>query len=327
VTPYEDAESERLRAKAALWRRVGHLPPAELARQIRADRVDIAIETSGLTDGHRLAAMRYRPAPVQITAIGYPATTGVPEIDYRLVDSITDPAGVGEGQMTERPLRLDPCFLCFTPPAPGEAPAPRSEIRDSKSEIVFGSFSALSKLDDATVRLWTAVLKAVPNSRVVVKALALREASVRARVARRFAEAGAEPERVDIREPQAGLIEHLGSYGDLDVALDTYPYCGTTTTCEALSMGVPVLTLAGNTHASRVGASLMTAVGLPELVAETPEAFVNIAAELAADRARLAAIRAGLRERLVASVLCDRAGYAARLGAALRVCWKRACEA
>ncbi len=329
TSPAADAVTERLRKKvrgAGVWRSVPALGFTELAELIRRDRVDILIELSGLSAGHRLGTMRLKPAPVQVTAVGYPGTTGVRQIGWRIVDSITDPAGEpyeADRWCVERLLRLDPCFLCYRPPA--ETPAVR-EGRTGEG-IVFGSFNGLPKLDDRTLRLWGAVLAASPGSRLVYKSLGMSDPAVRGATLERFVRAGIGPERLDVLTPQESAGSHLEQYGRLDVALDTYPYHGTTTTCEALLMGVPVVTLAGRMHVSRVGASLLMNAGLGDLVARDDEEFVRIAAGLAGDPSRLSALRAGLRERFLASPVCDAGAYTARLAAALRGVWREACAA
>ena len=322
-----DAVTKRLRARATAWREAGALGFEQLAELIRRDRVDILVELSGLTEGHRLPTMRLRPAPVQITAVGYPGTTGVRQIDYRVVDSLTDPAEPpyeSERWCVEKLLRLDPCFLCYTPPA-GGAGAPSVRTGRAAEAIVFGSFNGLPKLDDRALRLWAAVLREVPGSRFVYKNLSLRDPMVRERVLERFVAAGVDAARVELLPPTESSGSHLEAYQRLDIALDTFPYHGTTTTCDALFMGVPVVTLAGRMHVSRVGVSLLTNAGLPELVARSDEEFVSIAAGLARDVDRLARVRAGLRERFVASPVCDSEAYSRRVREALRGVWREAC--
>jgi predicted O-linked N-acetylglucosamine transferase (SPINDLY family) len=265
--------------------------------------------------------LRLRPAPVQMTYIGYPNTTGLADADYRIVDSVTDPAGA-EAFVTEKLLRLDPCFLCYLPPE--GAPEPTTQ-RASESGVVFGSFNALFKIDDATLELWAQVLRAVPESTLLLKYFGLESAGVREDLLGRFRAAGVDGARIVLDGPGTSAREMMGAYARMDIALDTYPYHGTTTTCEALLMGVPVVTLQGRVCAARVGGSLLGAVGLSELVAEAPEEYVRIAARLAGDVGALARGRAALRERVLASPLCDIPGAAARLGHALRECWRAAC--
>lgn len=327
-----DFVTKRLRSKATAWREAGALGFEQLAELIRRDRVDILVELSGLTEGHRLPTMRLRPAPVQITAVGYPGTTGVRQIDYRVADSLTDPPGPpceSDRWCVEKLLRLDPCFLCYTPPGGGAggAGAPAVRTEPAGEAIVFGSFNGLPKLDERALALWGAVLREAPGSRFIYKNLSLRDPLVRERVLERFIAAGVDAARVELLPPTESAASHLEAYHRLDIALDTYPYHGTTTTCDALFMGVPVVTLAGRMHVSRVGVSLLTNAGLPELIAHTDEEFVSIAAGLARDRERLAGLRSGLRERFVASPVCDAGAYSRRLAQSLRGVWREACAA
>lgn len=311
----EDAVSHRLRSVADSW--VWPIPATHLAlaRLIRDERIDVLIELSGLTAGHRLETMALRPAPLQATWLGYPATTGLAAIDLRIVDSLTDPPEAppcGPEQL----VRIDPCFLCFQP----RDDAPPVRPRDP-GPITFGSFNNLAKISDATVTLWAAVCRAVPGSRLVIKALSLKDPSTQTHTGRRFVSAGVDPARLSLLPPADTPAAHLAAYHRVDIALDTFPYHGTTTTCEALHMGVPVVTLAGSLHAGRVGASLLPAAGLADLVATSPERFVSIASGLASDSARLADLRVNLRSRLSASPLCDGPAFGRRFGEALLAAW------
>lgn len=191
---------------------------------------------------------------------------------------------------------------------------------------MFGSFNNFTKVNDALLGLWAGVLAAVPESRLLVKARALNEPELKAWVVGRMKAAGIAESRLDLRDFIPGKASHLELYSRIDIALDTHPYNGTTTTCEALWMGVPVVTLAGDRHASRVGASLLTALGRPEWIARQPDDYVAIAARLAGNRDRLVVERAGLRELMQQSALCGHSDQAQRFGAALRDCWRRWCE-
>ena len=316
----EDAVSARLRRLATAWHNVSGQDDGAIAQRIRSDAVDILIETAGLTQGHRLAVMSFRPAPVQVTMVGYPSTTGVAAIDARIVDSFTDPPGA-ELDCVESLVRIDPCFLCYRPPE--EAP-PVSPARDGDL-ITFGCFNAAPKINTPLLELWARVVSAVPGSRLVLKALDFDEPAVREGVLSRLVAAGVDASRVAILPSVPGLREHLARYAEVDIALDTFPYHGTTTTLEALWMGVPVVTLAGDRHASRVGVTLLANAGISDLIASSADRYVAIAAALAADAPRRAALRAGLRSRLEASPLCDAPAYALRLDAALRDLWRRWC--
>jgi predicted O-linked N-acetylglucosamine transferase (SPINDLY family) len=317
-----DETTARFRRLTGGWREVPTQPAHELARLIRADRVDIAIDLSGHSQAHRLAAFHLRVAPVQATFLGYANTTGVETVDWRMVDSLTDPPG-SEGLMVERPLRIDPCFLCYRPPR--EAPAVAQ--RPPGAPIVFGSFSAIGKINDAVLEAWAAVLRGVPGSRLVLKNQSITQQPILERFRSAIASRGLDPGRLEALPWATSTPVHLAAYAGIDIALDTFPYNGTTTTCEALHMGVPVVTLAGQTHAGRVGLSLLTAVGMQQLVGREPGHYVAIAVALASDRGAMATLRGALRERLRTSVLCDEGAYAARFGAAMRKIWRERCAA
>lgn len=315
-----DAVSQRLRTAADHWTPVTTLDDATLDRRIRSDAIDILIELNGHTAGNRLTALLSKPAPLIITAIGYPNTTGIPAIDLRLVDPITDPPG-SESLLTERPLRLDPCFLCYTPPsfAPPVSPLP-------DGPPTFVSFNALAKISTTTCELWAAVLRAAPDARLLVKcATGLSEPAVANRLRQRLVNAGVDATRLELLPATGGLDAHLATYARASVALDTFPYHGTTTTCEALWMGIPTVTLQGQSHVSRVGPSLLRAAGLPNLIAESPTHYAQIAATLIADRAALSKLRSELRARLATSPLCDAPAYATKFWTNIREAWRTRC--
>lgn len=304
-------------------RRVAWLDEGRLDAAIRSDRLDMLMELSGFSLQHRLAVMHLKPAPIGLTYVGYPNTTGINAVDRRIVDSITDPPGA-EHFAVERLDRLDPCFLCYTPP-PGPSAAARADAA-ANAGPTFGSFNHLHKLNEPLMALWKRVLDATPRGRLIVKAGRLGDPEVRADAARRFAAAGLGEDRVEVLPPTPTRAEHLALYSRIDVALDTFPYHGTTTSCEALWMGVPVITRMGATHVSRVGGSLLAAAGVGELVAQDEDEYVRLASTLAGDAPRLNAIRRSLREGLAGSVLCDAAGHTRRLEALLRGIWREACE-
>ena len=286
---------------------------------IRAERIDVLVELSGHTGGNRLTALASKPAPVIVSAIGYPNTTGLPAVDWRVVDSITDPPGA-EAFCTERLLRLDPCFLCYRPPDLDVAPS-----MPAAGPVTFGSFNNSAKIGAECTALWARVLQAVPGSRLLVKTQTLADPAVQEVIRRRLAEGGIAGDRVELISQSSTRAEHLALYGRVHVALDSVPYNGTTTTCEALWMGVPVVAVLGDRHASRVSASLLSAAGHPEWVADDADGFVRIAAALAGDLPRLASIRASLRDELRASPLLDSTAYAQRFHAAIRGCWRTWC--
>jgi len=319
TSPAENVEAAWPRMVAHTARRLPWHTEAQMDPVLRGDRLDILMDLVGMTTHHRLPSMHLKPAPIQVTYAGYPNTTGIAAIDYRIVDSITDPPGA-ERLSVEKLVRLDPCFLCFVPPEL----APEAS-RTRGRPITFGSFNHLPKINDKLLRLWARVLEAVPGSRMVIKAEALSHADTRGSLMERFVASGAEASRVEIRPPTTTRAEHLAMYSEIDIALDTFPYHGTTTTCEAMYVGVPVVTLAGNSHVSRVGVSLLTNAGMAENVAGSEDEYVRIAAGLAGEGARLDSLRGGLRKQMMASPLCDTGAFAKRFQAALRVMWRDRC--
>ena len=312
--PVPDETTRRLMGDVEVWRDIAEMSDAETARLIREDRIDILIDLAGHTGNNRLGIFAAKPAPVQMTWLGYPNTTGLSTIDYRITDGIADPAGE-EVYYSEALLHLDGCFLCYQPDpnTPDVAPLPASVT----GHVTFGSFNNFSKINPGVLQLWSEVLKQVPGSRLLIKCPALTDDTVRERVSAALQALGIGAERVDLMGHTRTRQEHLALYERVDIALDTFPYNGTTTTCEALWMGVPVLSLAGQRHAGRVGASLLRAAGLADWLAESPEAFVAIARRRASDIGALATLRASLRQQVEASPLCDAESFTHRLETAL----------
>jgi len=315
-----DAVTQRLKPLAAVWRVMDNISDPGLAERIYGDRVDILIELSGHTHAHSLAAMHLRPAPVQATYLGYPNTTGVEAVGNRIVDSITDPLGAADDGAVEQLARLDPCFLCYQPPAdaPSEASLPPAA---TSGRITFGSFNSLQKLNRAVVDLWSRLLLQHPASRLVLKSFVFADPSAREEVPSRFAARGIDPQRIVCLSPEVAVTDHLALYSMIDIALDPFPYNGTTTTCEALWMGVPVVTLAGESHAQRVGASLLSCIGCPELIARDESEYLGIADRLAHDLTALGDLRQRLRGRMREGPLCNGPAFARRFEALLRAMW------
>ncbi|MBL8962869.1 MAG: tetratricopeptide repeat protein [Phycisphaeraceae bacterium] len=310
----QDQTTRRLKDLAAHWRPCAGLADAALADRIRSDRIDILFDLAGHTSDNSLPVFAMRPAPIQATWCGYPATTGLTAIDWRLVDSITDPAG-SESHCVEKIMRMDPCFLCYQPPdaSPPVGPSPA----EAAGHVTFGSFNTLLKLNTRVVETWARILRETPGSKLMLKATQLADSRVRGWTVDRFAAAGIDPARIDVLEATASQHDHLALYHRMDIALDPFPYAGTTTTCEAMWMGVPVVTLAGRSHAGRVGLSLLSAVGMDELAAPDVDSYVALAVGLAGDRARTASLRASTRDRVASSVLCDGPAFAGRFESAL----------
>jgi predicted O-linked N-acetylglucosamine transferase (SPINDLY family) len=314
-----DAVTRRLLSHCHRACEVHDLSDEQLAALVREHRVDILVDLAGHTRGNRLGAFARWPAPVQVTYLGYPGTTGVPAIAYRLTDAIADPAGVTDADHSERLVRLPHGFLCYRPPS--EAPPVSPGPVERAGQITFACFNNRPKITEAAVALWARLLRELPGSRLVLKSAGLSDAGGRARLLAQFDRHGIGAERLALWGMVRSPWEHLAYYAQADIALDTFPYNGTTTTCEALYMGVPVVTLAGRSHAARVGASLLTRVGLPELIAGSPDEYVACAVALAQDRARLRGLRAGLRDRLLRSPLCDAALITRSIEDAYRAMW------
>ena len=315
--------TQRIAAAVGQFRPVASLSNDRVAELIAADQIDILVDLAGHTAGNRLLLFARRAAPVQATYLGYPATTGLTAMDDRLTDSLADPPGQTEAFHSESLIRLDPCAWCFT--QPGDSPPPNSPPAAKNGYITFGCFNSLAKVSDFTLALWSAVLQAV-DSRLLLKARGLKTLGARQRIIEAFARRGIGEERLTLLDWTATAAEHLEMYRQIDIALDTYPYHGTTTTCEALWMGVPVITLAGPTHVCRVGVSLLTNAGLPEMVALSEGDFVNIAHTLAADLGGLSALRAELRGRLLRSPLTNVRGFNAALESAFQRMWRNCVE-
>lgn len=312
----EDAVTARLRAAADEWREVSKLSDDALMDQIRADRIDILVDLSGHTASNRLAVFARRAAPVQITYLGYPATTGLPSMDFRIADAATDPPGPADEWHSERLLRMPDTQWCFrpfgTPAAPGPLPARAAGF------VTFGSFNNLTKTSATLLDCWVRILVELPTARLRLTRVRSRQRA--AEIIALFEASGVGAERVDCvpwaDDPPYGL-----QFEGVDIGLDNYPYNGVTTTCESLYVGVPVVSLYGRNGVSRSGLSLLGAIGLGELAAPTPDQYVKIAVALACDLPRLERLRASLRGRFEASSLRDETRFAANFEKLLREAW------
>jgi protein O-GlcNAc transferase len=330
ATPVEDSRTKLLRAHVARaggeWRDVSLLTERALAELIHSDGVDILVELSGHTANNKLATLALRPAPVQVTWAGYPNTTGLNgAVDYRITDEYCDPVDTRQ-VFAETNVRLPGCFLSYAPhPAsPPVAPAPCVNA----GYVTFGCFNALAKITKNVRALWGRLLKQTPNSRLVVKAKPFACVSIRDRfLAAMATEQGIASWRIDVRPLVASTETHLRTYAQIDIALDTFPYAGTTTTCEALFAGVPVVTLAGHSHAHNVGVSLLAAVDLEgRCVAKSENEYVAMCVALASDHSALGELRKGMRATMQKrNGLCDGAAFTTKLEHAYVAMWRRYC--
>jgi protein O-GlcNAc transferase len=317
-----DAVTGRIRARADGWREIRGQDDGAVAARIAADGIDILVDLAGHTADNRLLVLARRPAPVQVTYCGYPGTTGLPAIDWRLTDAVADPEGYPDRHHAERLWRLPGGFLCYQPEAGAPEPGPPAFLSSPGGGITFASFNNLAKLNDRVMGLWAELLGAVPGSTLLLKSRALSDHEPRIRLRAAFAAARVAPSRLRFAPYAASTVDHLRLYREVDVALDPFPYCGTTTTCEALWMGVPVVTLAGLRHAARVGASLLPRAGLQDLVTESERDYLERAINLARDTDRLVTLRRELRPRLAASSLTNPAILARDIEHAYREMWR-----
>ena len=313
----EDRVTLRLKSLAERWREVAGVSDDALCEQVRGDDIDILVDLAGHTTHNRLLAFARKPAPIQVSWLGYFNTTGLATMDYFISDPWSSPEGQ-ERYYVERLLRLPHTRFCYEPPdyMPPASPLPAA----SSGRITFGCLNNLSKLNERVLALWGEVLRAVPEARLLVQAAALDDAPNRGRFAALCAKHGIAPARLELRG-FAPIEQSAASYAEIDIALDPFPFCGGMTSLEALWLGVPVVTLPGATIASRQSASLLVNLGLHELVAADATEYASQAAQLARDLPRLAELRAGLRSRFAASALMDYASFARELEAAYRAMW------
>jgi predicted O-linked N-acetylglucosamine transferase (SPINDLY family) len=317
-----DSVTQGLRRLADVWRETRGIADDRLADLIRQDRIDILVDLTGHMADHRLLVFARKPAPVQVSYIGYPDTTGVTAIDYRLTDSIHDPPGETERYHTEQLVRLDPCCWCYMPDDP-HAAAADPPARGRSDRVTFACLNRLIKVTPPMLRAWGEILQAVPESRLILLG-GTREGDA-AMVQEMCAPYGIDPSRLEpvARIPRGQYVE---SYRNIDICLDTFPYNGHTTTCDAAWMGVPTVTLVGSTHVSRAGLNVLTQLGLPDLATQTVEDYVATAVGLARDRQRLATLRQTLRNRMRCSALRDERSLCVRVERAYRWMWERWCE-
>jgi protein O-GlcNAc transferase len=316
-TEVSDDLSAKMKSASGAWRRVVSWSDQRLADQIREDQVDILVDLMSHTGLSRLLTMARKPAPIQVTQFGYPGTTGMLTVDYRMTDALADPPGQTEAFSTEKLARLPRVAWCYRA-YEGE---PRIEDRKTTDPVTFGSVNNIAKLSADTLTTWGKLLRAVSDARLVVLATS-REID---RTRDLLVNHGIDPTRLTIL-PRAPVAKYMDLFNLFDVALDPFPYNGGVTSCDAMWMGVPIISLAGSTYVSRQGVSLLTNVGLPDLIARDADDYIAVAAKLAADRERLAHLRLHLREMMRTSPICDYAGYTRELEGFYRTAWRKYCQ-
>jgi predicted O-linked N-acetylglucosamine transferase (SPINDLY family) len=311
----EDTITQQFRKLADEWRSITGLTNERVAEMVRADQIDILVDLSLHMAHHRLLVFARKPAPVQVSWLGYPGTTGLNTIDYRLTDPFLDPLESTDDCYSEKSVRLPETFWCYDPL--NESLIPNGLPALQTNSITFGCLNNFCKINDAVLELWAKTLTAVAQSRLLLLA---PPGSARQRVLEKLSHCGIEPDRVEFVN-FTERTKYLELYHRIDVGLDTFPYNGHTTTLDSLWMGVPVVTLVGNTAVGRAGLSQLSNLKLTELAADTPESFVQIAAELASDLPRLTNLRTTLRQRMSTSPLMDAPRFARNIESAYRQMW------
>jgi predicted O-linked N-acetylglucosamine transferase (SPINDLY family) len=318
-----DEVTIRIQEHADQWHNIVGMSDDEVTELIRRHEIDILVDLTGHTASNRILVFARKPAPIQISWIGYLATTGLSTIDYKIVDNYTDPPGKTERFYTEKLRRLPESFLCYLPDkdSPDVGPLPALSI----GHITFGSFNNFAKVTSEVFTLWSKILHELPNSRLIMKGKSFYDKTTCQYAISMFTQRGIASERITLQTSDPSP-KHLESYNLVDIGLDTFPFNGATTTCEAMWMGVPVITLAGDAYHARSGISLLSNVGLQELVAKTSDEYISIAIHLAKDLKRLQSLREHLRDMMTYSPLCDVKRFTANLELCYREIWETWCK-
>ena len=318
-----DQITESIKALCDVWRDSSKQTDQELAAQIGADQIDILIDLNGHTGGNRLAVFSKHIAPIQVSWLAYPSTTGLKSIAYRITDEIADPKGLNDDFFSEKLLRLPNGFLCYQPLE--SAPKVTKKKSTKKTAIRFGSFNNLAKISSQTFDAWAAAMHAVPNSTLYLKRQQLIHQNARQHVIDEFKQRGIKEDRLILKTSKAKIEQHLDEYNKIDIAFDSTPYSGTTTTLEALWMGVPVISLIGNTHASRVSASILNRLDLNNLICRDIQEFAQQAKELSDNTTLRAKLNSNLRSTMSKSSLMNEKQFTQEFTGALRKEWKNWC--
>jgi len=315
-----DEMTRLIQSRADVWREISALSHADLAEQIRSDRIDILVDLTMHMGYNRLPVFARKPAPIQVTYLAYAGTTGLDTIDYRMTDPHLDPPDSAREYYTEKSIHLPRSYWCYEAPIENLDPSPPPSAQTGF--VTFGSLNNFCKVNGDVLESWRQLLLAVPDSRLILHTCA---GNHRERIHREFAEQGIRPERLEF-VGLTSMPEYMNLYGRIDIALDPFPYGGGTTTCDALWMGVPVVTLSGDTAVGRGGVSILSNIGVPEWIAPTGEAYIQIAADLANDPGRLSQLRSTLRARMRQSPLMDAKTFAADFELAYRRMWQNWCK-
>lgn len=316
----QDKVTERIKGHSDHWRDILGISDDAVVNLIRRDQIDILIDLTGHTANNRIMVFAKKPAPVQMTWIGYPATTGISSVDYKIVDNNTDPPDRTDRFYSEKLIRLPGSFLCYCvdndTPLVGDLPAATNKY------ITFGSFNNFIKVAPEALKVWIEILRTVPTSRLIMKTNIFADKTISRQVKNKFLAGGIDSKRILLLPHMSSFKKHMDLYNMIDIGLDTFPYNGVTTTCEALWMGVPVISLAGTAYASRIGVSLLSNVGLGEFIAGSHTEYINTAVMTALDIGKLKYIRTSLRDRMMHSPLMDTEQFVQNLEYSYSRIWK-----
>ena len=321
--PEGDEVTRRFQSYADHWLNTAHLTDEALAARMRQDDIDILVDLACHMRGNRLTVFARKPAPIQITYLGHPTTTGLRAMDYKLTDGHADPTS-SETVHSEQLLRLPHSFYCYAPPR--EAPPVQALPMLHHNRITFGSFNALIKMNSSLFELWARLLQTIPHAHLLLKTHALTSPQVRQRIIQHFSQLGIDETRLTLLGWERETSQHLALYHQIDIALDTFPYNGGTTTCEALWMGVPTLTLVGDRTVSRMGASILSAVGLPHFIAHTTQEYIDLAVTWSQQKEALQHLREHVRERMIQSPLMDAPNFTRQVEFLYREVWTKWCS-
>ena len=315
-----DAVTERMKRTADVWRDVLGLPDGALADRIREDGIDILVDLTQHMSDNRMPVFARKPAPIQVAWLGYPGTTGLRSIDYRFTDACMEPEGSTWSESVETPVRLPDSWFCFDPideyPEPGPLPAIRA------GHVTFGSLNNFCKVNAAVLQLWAEVMRNVEGSRLLLQC---PPGETEAKMREWFEGQGIAAHRLELVPRTPSRAEFLQRFDRIDIALETFPYNGGTTTCEALWMGVPAPTFPGRATVSRIGLSILSAAGLPQMIADGRDDYIRLVTSLAGDLPRLSAWRSTLRGRMKASAFMDAPRFARNVEHAYRQMWRTWC--
>jgi predicted O-linked N-acetylglucosamine transferase (SPINDLY family) len=320
-----DKITAEIKENSDTWRDIATLSNLEIANQIKQDEIDILVDLSGHTADNKLPAFTLKPAPIQVEYLGYPNTSGLAEMDYRIVDNYTDPASdeTTDAQATENLFRMPNSFICYEP-LEGSVPDVAEAPCLSDNGFTFGSFNNISKICDSVIKTWATILSRLPDSKLILKSKQTSDERVKNRLLEGFINNGAKEEQIIFISHAPTLYKHLEIYSRIDIALDTFPYNGTTTTCEAMWMGVPTLCLNGNRHSGRVGTSIIKNVGIDEhFLTYTIDEYIEQAVYLSKNTDIIASIRPNLRDKMAKSPLCDQNKFIIELEDAYQEMWRK----